>query len=90
MGTCSLADDAVHASIMMPNHLPTTLALAAPQQQRRVRDWQNKSLSFPIMCIYDGCIFVLAAATRTDHTHAHLCLGLGYPFSRGCVVYGLQ
>ncbi len=77
MGTCSLADDAVHASIMMPNH-------------RRPLA-QNKSLSFPMcQCIYVGCIFVLAAATRTDHTHAHLCLGLGYPFSRGCVVYGLQ
>jgi hypothetical protein len=30
---------------------------------------------FP-MCIYDGCILELAATTRPDHTHAHLCLGL--------------
>ncbi len=56
MGTCSLqvqvADDAVHASIMMPNHLPTTLALA--EQELQVE------LSYAIpMCIYDGCILCL-------------------------------
>ena len=66
MGTCSLADDAVHASIMMPNHLPTTLALAAPQQQRRVRDWQNKSLSFKQVQVSYQCVTINKSWNHQD------------------------